>query len=81
MAEDQDKHSDLIPEMQPPTKIPVGGDPRIEAREEQVAELQKQVAELTKLVERVVKPANEFVNAISSAISSVKEHRKGSENP
>jgi hypothetical protein len=41
MAEDQDKHDDLRPEIRPPTKIPVGGDPRIEALEEQLAELTK----------------------------------------
>ncbi len=50
MAEDQDEHADLISEIRPPTKIPVGGDPRIEALEEQLAELQKQVAELMKML-------------------------------
>ncbi|MGO9571854.1 MAG: hypothetical protein ACLP5H_30380 [Desulfomonilaceae bacterium] len=81
MAEDQDKHADLIPEIRPPTRIYVGGDPRIDALEEQVVELQKQVAALTKMLDRVVRPANKVVSGILSAFSAVKEHHKGSENP
>ena len=80
MAEEQDKHAELLSEIRPPTKIPVGGDQRIEALEKQVAELKKQVAALSEMLERVVRPANKVVSGIMSGISAVKEHLKGSEN-